>query len=186
MDSKIRKNLYFLIALVLVIAFSAVMADQIESNFGAVEVSVVEIIDPDGNTVAAKLFVPEIATAGDPQPAVLNMHGYQNDKNVQDPFSIELARRGFVVLAPDALGHGDSLGGLNLMGWFADPSYVMGNETALAWLIEQPYVDAAHIGVTGHSMGGMNAVKLPGLFPDNVKQLYSRHLHRAALSFPTC
>ena len=45
----------------------------------------------------------------------------------------------------------------------------MGNETALAWLIEQPYVDAANIGVTGHSMGGMNAVKLPGLFPDNVK-----------------
>ena len=44
MDSKIRKNLYFLIALVLVIAFSAVMADQVESNFGDVEVSVVEIM----------------------------------------------------------------------------------------------------------------------------------------------
>jgi len=169
MDSKIRKNLYFLIALVLVIAFSAVMADQIESSFGDVEVTVVDIIDPAGNTVVAKLYRPKAATASDPLPAVVNMHGYQNDKDVQGPFSIELARRGFVVLSVDSLGHGDSLGGLNLMGWFADPTYVMGNETALAWLIEQPYVDAEYIGVTGHSMGGMNAVKLPGLFPDNVK-----------------
>jgi pimeloyl-ACP methyl ester carboxylesterase len=169
MDSKIRKNLYFLIALVLVIAFSAVMADQIESNFGDVEVTVVDIIDAEGNTVVAKLFRPKVATADNPLPAVVNMHGYQNDKDVQGPFSIELARRGFVVLAPDALGHGDSLGGLNLMGWFADPGYVMGNETALAWLIDQPYVDAANIGVMGHSMGGMNAIKLPGLFPENVK-----------------
>lgn len=169
MEIDVRKNWRFLIILVVVIAFSAVMADLIESSFGDVEVSIVEIIDPDGNLVVAKLFRPKIATADNPLPAIVNMHGYQNDKNVQDPFSIELARRGFVVLAPDALGHGDSGSGLNLGGWFADPSYVMGNETALAWLIEQAFVDAENIGVMGHSMGGMNAVKLPGLFPENVK-----------------
>jgi len=169
MEINVRKNLYFLIIMVVVIALSAVMADLIESDFGDVEVKIVEITDPDGNTVVAKLFRPKVADASNPLPAVVNMHGYQNDKNVQDPFSVELARRGSVVLAPDALGHGDSLGGLNLMGWFADPAYVMGNETALAWLIEQSFVDAANIGVMGHSMGGMNAVKLPGLFPENVK-----------------
>ncbi len=169
MEVNVRKNLIFFIVMVVVIALSAFMADLIESDFGDVEVSIVEIIDPDGNTVVAKLFRPKVADASNPLPAVVNMHGYQNDKNVQDPFSVELARRGFVVLAPDALGHGDSLGGLNLGGWFADPAYVMGNETALAWLIEQPFVDAENIGVMGHSMGGMNAVKLPGLFPENVK-----------------
>ena len=169
MEINVRKNLIFLIVLVVIIAISAVIADQIESSFGKVEVSIVEIEDPDGNIVVAKLFRPKDATASNPLPAVLNMHGYQNDKDVQGPFSIELARRGFVVLATDALGHGDSGGGLNLGSWFADPTYVMGNETALAWLIEQPYVDAEHIGVTGHSMGGMNAVKLPALFPENVK-----------------
>jgi len=169
MQVDVRKNLIFLIVLVVVIAFSAIMADLIESDFGDVEVSIVKITDPDGNIVVAKLFRPKIATTDNPLPAIVNMHGYQNDKNVQDPFSIELARRGFVVLAPDALGHGDSGGGLNTGGWFADPTYVMGNETALAWLIEQPFVDAENIGVMGHSMGGMNAVKLPGLFPENVK-----------------
>lgn len=169
MEINVRKSGIFLVVLIVVIAFSAFMADQIESGFGKVEVSIVEIENPDGDIVVAKLFKPKEATASNPLPAVVNMHGYQNDKNVQDPFSVELARRGFVVLAPDALGHGDSIGGLNLGGWFADPTYVMGNETALAWLIEQAYVDAANIGVTGHSMGGMNAVKLPGLFPDNVR-----------------
>jgi pimeloyl-ACP methyl ester carboxylesterase len=169
MEINVRKNLIFLIVMVVVIAFSAVMADQIESAFGNVAVSIEEIVDPDGNVVVAKLYRPKEATESNPLPAVLNMHGYQNDKDVQGPFSIELARRGFVVLAPDSLGHGDSGGGLNLGGWFADPTYVMGNETALAWLIEQPFVDADYIGVTGHSMGGMNAVKLPALFPDNVK-----------------
>jgi pimeloyl-ACP methyl ester carboxylesterase len=169
MDGNVRKNWLMLIILVVIIAVSAVLADQIESDFGKVEVSVVEIVDLDGYTIAAKLFVPDGASASNPMPAVVNMHGYQNDKNVQDPFSIELARRGFVVLAPDSLGHGDSGGGLNTAAWFGDPTYVMGNETALAWLIKQPYVDAANIGVMGHSMGGMNAVKLPGLFPDNVK-----------------
>ena len=169
MKKEIRNQVIFLVVLVIVISLSAVMADLIESDFGNVEVSIVKITDPNGNIVVAKLFRPKEATASNPLPAVLNMHGYQNDKDVQGPFSIELARRGFVVLAPDALGHGDSGGGLNLGAWFADPTYVMGNETALAWLIEQPFVDAEYIGVTGHSMGGMNAVKLPGLFPENVK-----------------
>jgi pimeloyl-ACP methyl ester carboxylesterase len=169
MELNVRKNGIFLAVLIVIIAFSAFMADQVESGFGKVEVSIVEIENPDGDIVVAKLFKPKEATASNPLPAVVNMHGYQNDKNVQDPFSVELARRGFVVLAPDALGHGDSGAGLNIGGWFADPTYVMGNETALAWLIKQSYVDEAYIGVTGHSMGGMNAVKLPGLFPDNVK-----------------
>ena len=171
MDGNVRKNWLMLLILVVIVALSAILADQIESDFGKVEVSVVEIEGPDGNIVAAKLFVPDGASASNPMPAVVNMHGYQNDKNVQDPFSIELARRGFVVLAPDSLGHGDSGGGLNTAAWFGDPNYVMGNETALAWLIEQPYVDAANIGVMGHSMGGMNAAKLPALFPDNVKSV---------------
>ena len=73
MEVNVRKNLIFLIVLVVVIAFSAIMADQIESSFGDVEVSIVEIIDPDGNTVVAKLFRPKIATADNPLPAVVKM-----------------------------------------------------------------------------------------------------------------
>ncbi|MCJ7696489.1 MAG: alpha/beta fold hydrolase, partial [Anaerolineaceae bacterium] len=170
MKGKLSKSALWLIILVLIITFAATMANLIERDFGNVKVSIIKIINDQGQTVVAKLFRPVTATAENPAPAILNMHGYQNDKNVQDSISIELAKRGFVVLAPDSLGHGDSgAAGLDLMGWFANPAYVMGNETATTYLITLPFVDAAKIGVTGHSMGGMNAVKLPALFPDNVK-----------------
>lgn len=172
MKSDLRKQVYWLFALVVIITFSVTMTHLLESDFGKVDVSIIRIVDPNGHIVVAKLFRPKIATADNPVPAILNMHGYQNDKNVQDPFSIELAKRGFVVLAPDSLGHGDSgATGLDVMGWFADPTYVMGNETALSYLITLPFVDGSKIGATGHSMGGMNAVKLPALFPDNVKAI---------------
>jgi hypothetical protein len=167
----LRTQAYWLIALVVIIAFSAVMMYAIERDFGKVVIEQVQIADRNGYIITAKLFRPVAATADNPMPAIINMHGYQNDKNVQDPFSIELARRGFVVLAPDSLGHGDSQGGLDIMRWFGDPTYVMGNEDALAYLITLPFVDAANIGAMGHSMGGMNAVKLPALFPDNVQAL---------------
>lgn len=168
MEKNVRKNIIWLISLIVIISISATMAYLIERDFGRVEVTKVEIMDANGDIVVAKLFRPKIATADNPVPAIVNMHGYQNDKNVQDPFSIELAKRGFVVLAPDALGHGDSGGNLDVGRWFADPTYVMGNGDALAYLITLPFVQADKIGVMGHSMGGMNAVKLPALFPDNV------------------
>lgn len=171
MKTNVRKQFYWLIACVVVIAISAVMMWAIERDFGKVEVKQIRIMDPDGNVVAAKIFRPLTATAKNPAPAILNMHGYQNDKNVQDSFSIELSRRGFVVMAPDSLGHGDSGGGVSLGKWFADPNYVMGNETALSYLTTLAFVDAKNIGAMGHSMGGMNAVKLPALFPNNVKAL---------------
>lgn len=168
MNKEIRKNVIFLAILIMVIFFSALMSNLIERDFGRVEVSKIKIMTAQGEIVVAKMFKPKIATADNPVPAILNMHGYQNDKNVQDPFSIELAKRGFVVMAPDSIGHGDSSGNLDIMSWFVDPGYVMGNEDALAYLITLPFVKPDKIGVMGHSMGGMNAVKLPGLFPENV------------------
>jgi len=172
MKPELRKQVYWLIACLVIVTLSALAAYAIERNFGKVVVTQVRIVDPNGDIVAAKLYRPVTATADNKMPAIINMHGYQNDKDVQAPFSIELARRGFVVLAPDALGHGDSTTtGMNVGRWFADPTYVMGNETALAYLITLPFVDASKIGAMGHSMGGMNAVKLPALFPENIKAL---------------
>lgn len=90
MKTDTRKQLRFLVVLLVVITFSAVMAHLIERDFGKVDVKIVNIINADGEAVAAKLFRPMNATLETPQPAIVNMHGYQNDKNVQDPFSIEL------------------------------------------------------------------------------------------------
>lgn len=164
MSTEVKKQVRWLILSVVIIIFSILMATWIQSDFGKVEVRTINIITPAGDVMAAKLFRPKSATADNPLAAVVNMHGYQNDKAVQDPASVELARRGFVVLAPDALGHGDTEGGIDWGG----PG---GNQYMVEYLISLPFVDAENIGVMGHSMGGMNAVQLPALFPDNIKAI---------------
>ena len=63
-----------------------------------------------GLTQSGLLYIPSTATAARPAPAVLASHGYINTREMQSPFAIELARRGFVVLAMDMEGHGYSGG----------------------------------------------------------------------------
>ncbi|MGE0159475.1 MAG: alpha/beta hydrolase [Gemmatimonadales bacterium] len=117
---------------------------------GGVEVRDVRIPLEEGGELAAYLYVPPGATAETPAPAVLAVHGYINSRETQSGFAIELARRGYVVLAPDQPGHGLS-DGTALSAGFGGPA-------SLAWLIEQPFVDRDNVGLEGHSMGGWAAV----------------------------
>ena len=66
--------------------------------------------------IAYKLYRPRLATADSPVPAVLLMHGYQNDKETSAAFGIELARRGIAALSIDLYGHGDTIPGLRGRG----------------------------------------------------------------------
>ncbi|MCJ7694124.1 MAG: hypothetical protein MUO40_01745, partial [Anaerolineaceae bacterium] len=75
MKGKLSKSALWLIILVLIITFAATMANLIERDFGNVKVSIVKIINDQGQTVVAKLFRPVTATAENPAPAILNMHG---------------------------------------------------------------------------------------------------------------
>jgi uncharacterized protein len=171
--SQLRKWVYLLIACVVVVFGSAIFAFEIERDFGTVQVEFVRLVDPSGYTIAAKLFRPVAATPQNKMPGVLNLHGGQNDKGVQDPFSIELARRGFVVLATDGIGHGDSEGAYNMGRVFGDPSYTFGADTGYAYLKSLPFVDATNLGLTGHSMGGGNSFKIAEMHPE-VKAIASQ------------
>jgi len=134
------------------------------------------------------LYRPPGLEAGRRAPAVLLSHGYINTREMQSPFAIELARRGFVVLAMDMTGHGGSGGNVGAAGF--------GGPSALAFLRSQPFVDRDQIGLAGHSMGGgpvlaaaraepegYRAVVLvgsaPGLFgpPDEVRPDFPRNLN---------
>ena len=169
----IKKHAYWLVLCVVVIALSASMSSLIERDFGKVDIQTVKIADQSGYTITAKLYRPVSATPQNKMPGILNMHGYQNDKDVQGGFSIELARRGFVVLATDGLGHGDSGGMFGFGQFFADPTYTMGTNTGYLYLKNLPFVDANNMGVTGHSMGGIDSFKIAAMNPD-VKALVSQ------------
>jgi len=137
-------------------------ARLIETDFGRVQVSIRHFPDPSGITLTAKLYVPEGASVDNKLPAVLALHGFQNDKDTQDAFSIELARRGFVVLALDQFGHGDT-GGSMMQG---DPT--LGGNMAYAYLQSLPYVDASNLGIMGHSMGAGTAIAVAEANPDHL------------------
>ncbi|HEY5071813.1 MAG TPA: alpha/beta fold hydrolase [Caulobacteraceae bacterium] len=100
--------------------------------------------------LSALLYVPRSATPRRPAPAVMVSHGYINTREMQSPFAIELARRGFVVLAIDMTGHGYSGGSAG-----ADDG---GGPEGLRFLQSLAFVDKTEIGLEGHSMGGLPIV----------------------------
>ena len=130
---------------------------------GGVSVREVRIAGGGGQRIAGLLYAPRSATARTPAPAVLVSHGYINTREMQSPFAIELARRGFVVLAMDMAGHGYSGGAVG--------DHDGGGPAALAWLRAQPFVDPANIGLEGHSMGGVPIVGAALAQPDGYRSM---------------
>ena len=118
--------------------------------------------------VTAWLLVPA-ADGSMPRPAVLCLHqttqagkdepvGLTGAPNMH--YAIELARRGYVILAPDYPSLGE-----HEYDFAANPEYASGTMKAI-WdnirgvdLLESlPQVDGKRIGVIGHSLGGYNAM----------------------------
>lgn len=147
-------------ALILIGSF---LAHVIQTS-GGTRVEDVRFAGDKGITQSALLYVPPGATSQHPAPGVLLSHGYINTREMQSPFAIELARRGFVVLSMDMTGHGYSHGAV-----FAPRD--MGGPPALRYLQSLPFVDKANIGLEGHSMGGVPVGAAAASQPDGYKAI---------------
>jgi len=161
----LRKWGFFILGLVLILAGSY-LAHAVQTAGG---VSVRDVRFAGDGPIAAQaglLYVPSTATAAHPAPAVLASHGYINTREMQSPFAIELARRGFVVLAMDMVGHGYSDGAVRL-----GPGQDLGGPAALRFLQSLPFVDKANIGLEGHSMGGVPIATAAAAQPDGYKAI---------------
>ena len=64
-----------------------------------------------------KMYIPKGVDADNLAPAVLFLHGYQNDHETCAAYGIELARRGIVAMAIDEYGHGSTDIGLSKRGY---------------------------------------------------------------------
>ena len=131
-----------------------------------------------GFPVTANLYRPKTLSAAR-VPAVLCPIGHiiaAGKRNVEvQSRSIKLAKMGFVVLAYDAIGHGERNisgnshheGGYALLplgetitGWM-----VWDSMRAIDYLQSRPDVDPARIGITGNSGGGLNTLYTAALDP---------------------
>lgn len=142
---------------VFLILTGAFYANLIRSSDG-VSVRDIRFKGTNGTVMSALLYVPASAKIGAPAPGILAVHGYINSRETQDGFSIEFARRGYVVLAIDQTGHGYS-GGAAFSNGFGGPD-------GLKYLRSLPMVDKNQIGLEGHSMGGWTVLAAAAAMPD--------------------
>jgi pimeloyl-ACP methyl ester carboxylesterase len=154
---------WLLLALGWVLALGGGWAAYLVQTSGGVEVRDVRFPAADGAQISGLLYLPADASAQDPAPAVLLSHGYINTREMQSAFAIELARRGFVVLAMDMSGHGYSQG---IVGASA-----FGGPAAFAYLQGLPMVDQANIGMAGHSLGGAPILAAAKANPDGYRSM---------------
>lgn len=137
-------------ALVLIL-FGAALAQWAHTSGGKVQIEDIRFVTEDGGYLRALLYIPQGVSPEAKAPAVISCHGYNNTAEVQDLNCVELSKRGYVVMAIDAYGHGHSK--------FPDPQINdglaadMGTYAALQYMKTLPYVDLDRIGMTGHSMG---------------------------------
>ncbi|MDO8907420.1 MAG: alpha/beta fold hydrolase [Pseudohongiella sp.] len=146
----------------LIILSGSLLAHLIQTS-GDVEIKDVRFTGNNGQTLSALLYIPPNASARTPAPGILAVHGYINSREVQAPFAIELARRGYVVLALDQSGHGYSDGPAFSNGF--------GGPAALRYLRSLDIVDNENIGLEGHSMGGWTVLAAAAAMPDAYRSM---------------
>ena len=116
MKTPVIRLFALLLGLIIAVFGCMCIAHGIQTDHGSVAVSR-GTLDTDAGELSYKLYVPDNATAGNPAPGVLLLHGHQNDHETCAAYAIELARRGVVVMSLDEYGHGDSQVGLLKRGY---------------------------------------------------------------------
>lgn len=141
----------------LIVVCASLLASLIQSSWGRVQVTDLKIPTQNGQWLAADLFRPRTATSDHPAPLVVVVPGFQRSKETMANVSLELARRGIVVITIDPYAQGASSASTTAQsattqgyGLFAVVDYAADTD-----LLD--YVDKTKIGATGHSAGG-NAV----------------------------
>lgn len=139
-------------------------AKLIVNDFGNVTVTTVSIPTQMG-VLSGTLLVPDSATNDNKAPAIVVSHGATSNSESVDSWYVELARRGYVVLAPNMYEHGDSS--------LADEEYADTAEYDARGLIDDieyiytlPFVDTEKIAIIGHSLGGCCSMKTAKYYSD--------------------
>ncbi len=149
-----NRNRFWLAVSLILFLISAVGAWLVQTSAGQIEVRDLRWETPSGLVLSALLFKPKGVSADKPVPGIVTSHGMLNSREMQDSTYVELARRGYVVLAIDMYGHGFSQ---VVTGPQRDRARATGMYDGVELIASLPYVDKDKIGITGHSFGGRSA-----------------------------
>jgi pimeloyl-ACP methyl ester carboxylesterase len=152
------------IALVVILAGS-LLANAINTVGGSVDVKDVRWADSEGTLVSALLYIPEGVSVENPAPAMLVIGGGDTNREAFQNWSLEFARRGYVVLDFDKYTEGYS------EGEPFDMNRAFGGPEAFRYLLSLDIIDHDNVGMMGHSMGGMAIARVATLYPDDYKAM---------------
>ena len=118
----------------------------------------------DGYTVSGQMHLPKSASIENKRPVIILLRGYAPAQQYYSGFGTQrvaaaLAQAGFITLAPDFLGYGQSDMPRNDIWWerFNKPVQVM---NLIASLNSLPMADSQRLGLWGHSNGGQIALSV--------------------------
>lgn len=156
--SPTRRSARLLAACLGTILVCAALASLLQRAGGRVQLTGIVLPAHNGQWIAADLFRPRSATADNPAPAIVVVPGFQRSKESLSNLSLELARRGFVVIALDPYAQGNSSSSLSLRAATTEGYGLFAVVDYLADTGNLNYVDRTRLGATGHSAGGNAAL----------------------------
>lgn len=106
--SEKKKAVRFFAICMAILLISSIMIWGFQTAWGDVNIDRIYINGPDGTQISSLIYIPENATDATPAPVAVVFHGRSNHAHSNDTWSMELARRGYVVLSPDLQGGGES------------------------------------------------------------------------------
>lgn len=176
--SSLKKPKHML-AFALILCFvGSFLAGLFNTSFYSVSVKKITF-NADHGTLTGLLYMPKGAGPNDPRPVIITTHGYLNSKEMQDAPSVEMSRRGYIVLALDMYDHGDSRWAQPIeVGQQFSTFWIYSQFDAAKYIYGQDYVKKddkgnAYIAVSGHSMGGFST--LVALYMDEMNALKTGH-----------
>jgi len=147
----------------LTIFIGGIVANTAQTAGGRIRIEPVSFLTESGLVQTGLLYIPSNATVKTPACGVVTIHGYINSVDTMDGYSIEMARRGCVVLAANQTGHGTS----------EAPAFTdeFGGPSALAFINTLSIVRHGDVGLIGHSMGGWASVLAAALNPTEYRSI---------------
>lgn len=125
-------------------------------------------IEGEGGSRLFGWFIAPSASQGFPAPGAVLMHGWGAHAGLMLPAAPWLHDAGLALLVLDARGHGLS----SEVDFQSLPRFAQDVEAGLAWLRQQPEVDASRLALIGHSVGA-GAVLLSATRQPDVRAVIS-------------
>lgn len=165
-----KKRTIFLISIALII--SGVIPLIIFTYFADLSnpytIHEIALTSEDETKIQALVYTPEEKS----EVGIVVAHGFCGNKQYMQPLSIELVKRGFMVVAIDFRGHGSSDGELPAVRRALDENPIDGDMMAAVEYLEEKD-GIKHIGLVGHSMGGAASLRVSQNHPDRIDAVVS-------------